>query len=83
MSSKISCIIVDDEHTAREIIASHLSKINRLEIITCRHSGMDAFKCMSTPIVDLIHLDMNVPVISSISYAISRSKETKMIFSTA
>ena len=83
MSSKISCIIVDDEPTAREIIASHLSKINRLEVITCCHSAMDAFNCISTQKVDLIFLDINLPEISGISFAKSINKEIKIIFTTA
>ena len=32
MSKTMSCIIVDDEAIAREIIASHLSKIDTIEV---------------------------------------------------
>ena len=38
MSNKVTCIIVDDEPVAREIIASFVAKINDLELVaTCKN----------------------------------------------
>ena len=40
MVYKISCIIVDDEPTAREIIATHLTRINHVKVIgSCENAG--------------------------------------------
>ncbi|WP_311195947.1 response regulator [Antarcticibacterium sp. 1MA-6-2] len=61
MDRKISCIIVDDEPTAREVIARHLAKINHVEVLgTCESAG-EAFGLINTKKVDLIFLDINMP----------------------
>ncbi|RKN16375.1 response regulator, partial [Aquimarina sp. AD1] len=69
MSSKISCIIVDDEPTARDIIASHIAKIDRLEVVAICNSALEAFNHINSKQVDLIFLDINMPEISGISFA--------------
>jgi len=79
----ISCIIVDDETMAREVISSHLSKINRINIIANCKNAMEAFDCISKHRIDLIFLDINMPEISGISFAKSINKNIKIIFTTA
>lgn len=83
MNTKISCIIVDDEPTARDIIADHLSKIERIEVVEVCSNAMQAFNCINTHKVDLIFLDINMPEISGISFAKSINTNTKIIFTTA
>jgi len=79
MQSKISCIIVDDEPTAREIISGHLSKIDRIEVLALCGNALEAFNHINSQKVDLIFLDINMPEISGISFA----KSIKIIFTTA
>ncbi|WP_103071417.1 LytR/AlgR family response regulator transcription factor [Aquimarina sediminis] len=83
MSTKISCIIVDDEPTARDIIADHLSKIDRIEIKAVCSSALEAFNCINTHDIDLVFLDINMPDISGISFAKSINTSIKIIFTTA
>ncbi|WP_106791234.1 LytTR family DNA-binding domain-containing protein [Aquimarina sp. Aq78] len=83
MNNNISCIIVDDEPTAREIISSHLSKIDRIEVVATCSNALEAFNCINTQKVDLIFLDINMPEISGISFAKSINKDIKIIFTTA
>lgn len=83
MSKKISCIIVDDEPVAREVIEAHLSKINSVKIIgTCGSAG-EAFSLINEHKVDLIFLDINMPEISGLSFARSINTDIKIIFTTA
>ena len=82
-SKTISCIIVDDEFIAREIIAIHLSKISSISIIASCSNAMDAFKYLSKHKIDLIFLDINMPEIPGISFAKSINKDIKIIFTTA
>jgi two-component system, LytTR family, response regulator len=83
MAKKISCIIVDDEPTAREIIADHLSKIESVKIVGSCASATEAFTLINTQKVDLIFLDINMPEISGLSFARSINNEIKIIFTTA
>lgn len=83
MPNPISCIIVDDELMAREIIAAHLSKISNIEIVKSCSNAIEAFNCISNNQIDLVFLDINMPEISGISFAKSINKDVKIIFTTA
>jgi len=83
MNKPVSCIIVDDEPVAREILESHLQKIDTITVVASCKSAMEAFKIINNQPVDLIFLDINMPDISGLSFARSMSKEYKVIFTTA
>ena len=83
MSNPVSCIIVDDENVAREIIASHLSRIENIEVIAQCKNAIEAFNFINNNAVDLIFLDINMPEISGIAFAKSINKNNKIIFTTA
>ncbi|WP_340155437.1 response regulator transcription factor [uncultured Winogradskyella sp.] len=83
MSKSISCIIVDDEIIARDIIATHLSKIERINVVAKCKNAIEAFNFINNNKVDLIFLDINMPEISGISFAKSINRDIKIIFTTA
>ncbi|WP_318036592.1 LytR/AlgR family response regulator transcription factor [Winogradskyella bathintestinalis] len=83
MSNVVSCIIVDDEIMARDIIANHLLKIKNIEVTAQCKNAIEAFNYISNHNVDLIFLNINMPEISGISFARSINKEIKIIFTTA
>lgn len=83
MMPSISCIIVDDEPTAREILKIHLSKIARVELVAVCKNATEAFEAISSQPIDLIFLDIHLPGISGLSFAKSISKQQKIIFTTA
>lgn len=82
-TTNISCIIIDDESIAREIIATHLGKIPDIEISGSFHNAIDALIFLRTNKVDLIFLDINMPEINGISFAKSIDSHIKIIFTTA
>jgi DNA-binding LytR/AlgR family response regulator len=83
MANAIQCIVVDDEPVAREILESHLSKVDAIEIVCSCKSAVEAFNAISTHEIDLIFLDINMPEISGLSFAKSINKDLKIIFTTA
>ncbi len=85
MNSKrtISCLIIDDEVIAQEIIASHLSKIPNIDTIETCNNAIEGFSYLRDNKVDLVFLDINMPEISGISFAKSIPKDIKVIFTTA
>ncbi|GGI57849.1 LytR/AlgR family response regulator transcription factor [Winogradskyella haliclonae] len=83
MAKPINCIIVDDEAVARDIIALHLSKIERVSIIAQCSNAVEAFNAISQNNIDLVFLDINMPEISGIAFAKSINKNVKVIFTTA
>lgn len=76
-------MIVDDEVMAREIIATHLSKIENITVVASCSNAMEAFKIISSQDIDLVFLDINMPEISGISFAKSINKNIRIIFTTA
>ena len=85
MTKSISCIIVDDESMARDIIATHLAQIQNIEVIAQCKNAIEAFNFINNNNnnVDLIFLDINMPEISGIAFAKSINKNIKIIFTTA
>ena len=83
MNKPVTCIIVDDETIARDIIATHLSKIDNIEVIAQCKNAIEAFNFISNHEVDLVFLDINMPEISGIAFAKSLNKDIKIIFTTA
>ncbi|WP_455433270.1 LytR/AlgR family response regulator transcription factor [Yeosuana marina] len=79
----ISCLIVDDEAMAIEIIETHLSKIPTIKSINSCNNAIEAFNFLINNSVDLVFLDINMPEISGISFAKSIHKDIKIIFTTA
>lgn len=79
----IACLIVDDEAVARDIIASHLSKIENVSVVANCSNAMEAFNIISSHNIDLLFLDINMPEITGISFAKSINKDIKIIFTTA
>jgi len=83
MSKIISCIIVDDEPIAREILENHLQKIDSIKIVASCKNAMEAFNAINSNTVELLFLDINMPEISGLSFAKSINKNIKVIFTTA
>ncbi len=82
-NKSISCIVVDDESIAREIIETHLSKIPGIILMGSYNNAIDALNCLREQTIDLFFLDINMPEISGISFAKSINKKVKVIFTTA
>ncbi len=68
---------------AREVIASHLSKIKNISVVASCSNAIEAFNYISNYNIDLVFLDINMPEISGISFAKSINKNIKIIFTTA
>ncbi|MFC2089420.1 LytR/AlgR family response regulator transcription factor [Bacteroidota bacterium] len=83
MNRQIRCIIVDDEPIAREILSTHLTKIDFVEVIAECKNAMEAFKIINEQAIDLVFLDISMPEISGLSFARSLNRELKIIFTTA
>lgn len=79
----ISCLIVDDESMARDIILTHIAKIDHIEVVASCANAIEAFQAINKHAIDLVFLDINMPDISGISFAKSINKNIKVIFTTA
>jgi DNA-binding LytR/AlgR family response regulator len=76
-------LVVDDEPLAREVIAAHIKQIPQLEVVASCGNAMDAFQYLQNSPVDLIFLDIQMPMITGIDFLKSLSNPPKVIFTTA
>ena len=83
MSDKVTCMIVDDEPMAREIISSFVGKIHNLELVATCKNVSEAFTVLQNNSIQLIFLDINMPEISGLSLAKSIQHKSQVIFTTA
>jgi len=83
MSKSYKCLIVDDEPLAVELIKEHASKIATLEVIGSTHNPLDALEIINTQEVDLVFLDIQMPVLTGLELARSLKNPPSIIFTTA
>lgn len=80
----VSCIAIDDEPLALEVIQKYVEKIYFLECKGCFTDPFEAKKFLETNAVDVIFLDIQMPDISGLEFAKTiGSKNTAVVFTTA
>lgn len=80
---KTRCIIVDDEPLAIEVIESHLSHFENIEIVAKCSNALEAFEVLKTNRVDIIFLDIQMPHITGTDFLRSLTNPPKIILTTA
>jgi len=83
MTPIIKVIVVDDEPTAREILLTHLEKIDIIQVLGSCKNATEAFSILNTEAIDLIFLDINMPEISGLLFAKAIHDTSNIIFTTA
>lgn len=83
MNRKIKCIIIDDEPLARELIRSYVEKTPALQLEGSFSSGADAIKIIRSGDIDIVFLDINMPMINGIEFAEVIPQPTRIIYITA
>ena len=80
---KYKCLIVDDEELARELIATHLSQLPDFEIVAICASAIEANTVLKTKTIDLLFLDIEMPVLKGTDFLKNLVHKPKVIFTTA
>ncbi len=79
----MNCIIIDDEPLARELIKSYIDKTPELHLIGSFESGAAAIKTVMAGDIDIVFLDINMPMLNGIEFARVIPKQTRIIYITA
>ncbi len=79
----ISCIVVDDEPMALQLIEGYVLKTPFLVLKEKCESALEALTFMENEPVDLIFLDIQMPDLTGIDLSKLISKKTRVIFTTA
>ena len=82
-SLKISCIIVDDEPMALNLVEGYVEKTPFLILKKKCSSAIEAMEFLKEEPVDLLFLDIQMPDLSGIAFSKMLPKETRVVFTTA
>ena len=79
----INCLVVDDEPLAREIIETYLSKLPGWQVAASCINAIEAYEAMMRTPVDVIFLDIRMPIISGIDFLRTLKQPPLVVFTTA
>lgn len=82
-TKKTSCIIVDDERLARDLISEFLDEFKEIEVIAQCARGKEAVEQINKLQPDLIFLDVQMPDFTGFEVLAKLSHKPSIIFSTA
>lgn len=83
MSTKITCLIIEDEPPAMQLLEDYMRKLPMLELKGKFYDAIEALDYLKKNTVDVIFLDINLPALSGLEMAALIPKEQKIIFTTA
>ncbi len=79
----IQCCVVDDEPLARECLINYIDEIDFLELAGTCSNPMELDKVLSRQTIDLIFLDIQMPMMNGIDFLKSNKSLPPVIFTTA
>jgi DNA-binding LytR/AlgR family response regulator len=79
----ISCLIVDDEPNAVQLLEDHIRKVPRLILKQKCYDAFEALTFLQSDQADLLFLDIQMPGLSGMELASFLHKEQRIIFTTA
>jgi two-component system LytT family response regulator len=76
-------MVIDDEPLGIELIQNHLSHIETMQVVASCNSAMEAYKVLNHQKIDLLFLDIQMPLITGLDFLKSLKNPPKVIITTA
>ena len=73
----IKCLIIDDEPLAINVIKKYLTDINDIVIVETFNNAIDAINFLKDNHIDLIFLDINMPVFDGLNFSFQLAGRNK------
>ncbi len=83
MESNYSCLIVDDEYPAHDVIKSLLKGYSNLTFVKNCYNGEDALHEIKTGLYDIVFLDINMPILNGIDLLKEIDNKPAIVITTA
>lgn len=80
---KVKCLIIDDEPLAINIIKNYLQQIEDFELTNTFGNAIDALNYLKNNSVDLIFLDVNMPILDGLNFLKSLVNPPLVIITSA
>ena len=82
-SKKISCLVIDDEPPARDILKKYIAGVNVLQLAGECSNAVETLSFLQNNSVELLFLDIKMPHILGTSFLRTLKNPPKVIFTTA
>lgn len=79
----MNCLIVDDEPLAREVIKNYCSHFPEIKVVGDCANALEAKTVLASETVDVIFLDINMPILDGMSFLRTLKNKPKVVFTTA
>lgn len=79
----ISCLIVDDEYDAIDVMEHYVKQTPILQLVKATTNPLEALQVMATQKIDLVFLDIQMPQLSGMDLVKAMGGKTKVILTTA
>lgn len=80
---KVNCLIIDDEPLAINVIKNYLEPIENFEVINTFSNPIEGLNFLKSNNVDVIFLDINMPVLDGINFIKSLENPPLLIITSA
>jgi DNA-binding LytR/AlgR family response regulator len=79
----INCLVVDDEPIAREILQTYCGHLPFLRVVASCGNALEAKVLMQQQPIELLFLDINMPVLNGMAFLRTLKDKPQVIFTTA
>src|SRR6478672_11750826 len=80
---KWRCLLIDDEPPALKVLQSHIAQVEGMEVIGLCNNAVEAINVLHQKSVDVLFLDIKMPMIIGTEFLRNLSHPPKVIFVTA
>lgn len=78
-----TCLIVDDEQLARQLLKEYVSKVPMLELKGMCKNPLEAMEVLKQEEIDILFLDIQMPELTGIEFVKTMQNKPAIIFTTA
>ena len=79
----LTCCIIDDEPLAVDLLKGYVEKTPFLELKSTFYSALKALDTLVNEPVDVLFLDIQMPILDGLEFSRILTKDTRVIFTTA
>ncbi|MET7000095.1 LytR/AlgR family response regulator transcription factor [Chitinophaga defluvii] len=79
----LSCLIIDDEPLAREVLAGYIATLDELQLLASFNNAFDALEYLQHHTADILLLDIQMPEMNGIDFLKSLEQPPITVFTTA
>lgn len=77
------CVILDDEPFAHDVLKHYIEQTPGMKLVAQFRNSIEAFEYLEHNAIDLLFLDIEMPLINGISFLKALKQKPKTIFTTA